>query len=332
MPFPTPSALYEYYHRIPTTDLYFRQPIRCLREQGQTLPPIRHLGRNIYAIGRTGVICRYATTAELDRLQSEGVRQIVYIADDDFAAGADDADLPAPYRAKLRAFVEGSWPRLKEAADTILVSSPALLSPYGVKARLVEPVWHAAPSDLEHFSAPGRIEIAHLGTGSHAADIASIAPALASVLAIHPHVRLTLVSAAGLPDSLRDHARIRIRRPLPWWAYKRALPRMRFHLALYPLRQNRVNEARSANKLYEHALAGAASLLSRNPALEAAGNAIAGLFVETRPDAWRERIEEDLANLAACQGRAERTRGHILSRGVANAMAAQWLEILGPGT
>jgi hypothetical protein len=107
---------------------------------------------------------------------------------------------------------------------------------------------------------------------------------------------------------------------------------MRFHLALYPLRPSRVNEARSANKLYEHALAGAASLLSRNPALEAAGNSIEDLFVEAGPDAWRERIEEDLANPAAWQRRAEQTRRHILSRGVANAMAAQWLEILGAGT
>jgi hypothetical protein len=221
---------------------------------------------------------------------------------------------------------------LKAAADVILVSSPALLPLYGGKARLVEPVWHAAPSDLSHFTAPKRIEIAHLGTGSHAADIASIAPALAAVVSDHENVRLTLVSAAGLPDSLRDHPRVRIRRPLPWWAYKRALPRMRFHVALYPLRKSRVNEARSANKLYEHALAGAASLLSPNPALEAAGNSIEGLFIKGGAEAWRERIEGDVANLAACRERAGRTKDHIVSHDAASAMANQWLEILGPGT
>ncbi len=60
---------------------------------------------------------------------------------------------------------------------------------------------------------------------------------------------------------------------MPWWLYRRALARMRFHLAIYPLGDTPFNRARSASKLYEHALVGAASLMSPIPALRDAAGA-----------------------------------------------------------
>ena len=326
---PTPRALYEYYQRIPTTDLYFRNPVRHLRGEQRSLPPIRHIRANIYVIGRTGVISRYATVEDLALLEKQGVRQIVYVADDDFEAGAADRSLPERYRARLAEFVATSWPAIVAAAEIIVVSSPLLAGAYGAKARLLTPLWHAPPADTRHFENPKRFEVAHLGSGSHRADLLPLTTEIAKVLGRHPQARLTLFAASDLPPPLTPGDQIRTRRPMPWWAFKRLLPRMRFHLAIYPLADGPFNAARSANKLYEHALAGAASLMSPNAALRvAAGQDLADIFVGGVAGEWRRRIEADIADPQAVRERAERTRAHILATDPAGEATRQWLAIL----
>jgi hypothetical protein len=130
---------------------------------------------------------------------------------------------------------------------------------------------------------------------------------------------------------LRNRSQVRVRRPMAWWRYRLALPRMRFHLALYPLADTPFNRARSANKLYEHALAGAASLMSPTPALRAAGGpALSGLFVEGGADAWRDRLHRLLAAPSALRSQAEATRTHILASDPARQAADAWAEILKP--
>ena len=329
MTFPSPRALYEYYRRIPTTDLYFRHPVAHLRRRAHVLPPVRHIVRNVYAIGRTGVISRYATLDDLARLRKQDIRQIVYIADDDFAAGAADPTLPESYRARLAAFAAECWPAISAAADIVIVSSPVLAQSYGPKARLMPPIWHRPPAATEHFERPDRFEIAHLGTGSHRADLAPLAASLAGLLTANPRTRLTLFSGADLPPALKGHKQVRSRRPRPWWAFKRLLPGMRYHLAIYPLRDGAFNAARSANKLYEHALVGAASLMSPNVALRgAAGGSLDDLFIEGAADAWQGRIAADIADPGACRDRAERTHAHITASDPAGEAARQWLAIL----
>ena len=106
-----------------------------------------------------------------------------------------------------------------------------------------------------------------------------------------------------------------------------------FHFAIYPLRDAAFNRARSANKLFEHALVGATSLMSPIPALvDAAGSASTGLFVEGGPDEWRARIEVDLADLAAARARAERVGKHISEIDPLGAAAERWLAILSGDT
>jgi hypothetical protein len=328
-----PYELHEPFQRIPTTDLYFRIPLRHIAQRGMArLPPVRSLAPNVYAVGRTGVISRYAGLAELDRLRQSGVRQIVYIADDDFEAGANDPGLPEHYRARLAVFVEAAWPALRDAADIVLVSSPILAAIYGRKSRIIQPVWHRPPASSDHFLDPRRIEIAHLGTGSHRSDLAPIAPLLAEILDARPDARLTLFSGSEVPDELSRHPQVRSWRPRKWWIYKRLLPRMRFHLAIYPLRKSPFNAARSANKLFEHAVAGAATLMSPNPALREIACANADIFVEGDPDEWRSRIEADLSNLAACRQRADAIREHILRSDPLGEAARHWLDILGGET
>src|SRR5262249_8558295 len=154
---------------------------------------------------------------------------------DDFAAGAHDTALPEQYRLKLAAFAEGDWPTIKQAADIIVVPGTVLAEAYGAKARIVPPAWDWAPASTDHFTNPKHREIVHLGTGSHRGDLAALAAPLARILDEHPDARLTLFAGDTVPGQLRSHRHLRLRRPLAWWRYKRALPKMRFHLAIYPL-------------------------------------------------------------------------------------------------
>lgn len=325
----SPKALREYLDRIPTTDLYLLNPLAELRRQGAEVPLPHYVAPNVYLIGKTGVVVRYGEAKDLDRLQRAGARRIVYIADDDFVAGSTDPGLPERYRLKLRTFAESDWPALKAAADIVIVPGTVLSEIYGAKARIVPPAWDRRPASTEHFAAAKRFDIVHLGTGSHRGDLALIVAPLAKTLDRHANVRLTLFTGVNAPSPLRSHRHVRLRHPLSWWRYKRALPKMRFHLALYPLAPTPFNAARSANKLYEHALVGAASLMSPNPALRAAaGPEAAARFIEGDAEEWEAQIEAHLKRPDAVREQMEAARAHIHATDPLAYAALQWRDIL----
>lgn len=319
--------------QLPTTDLYFLNPLRAWRQyapKGVLPPKVRRLAPNVYAVGATGVIVRYGREEDIDRLRRSGARQIVYVVDDDFAAGAADRRLPQRYREKLAAFAEGPWPVVRDTADVVIVPGTVLAHAYGPKARIVPPAWHLPPPPpRQPFTRSGAIELAYFGTGSHLSDLAEFAPAISEALDAHPKARLTLFAGEQAPEALRQHRQVTVRRQLSWWRYRRALPQMRFHLALYPLADTPFNRARSSNKLSEHALTGAASLMSPNPALrEAAGSAIPGLFVEGGVETWAERLRHDLSDPEALHDRAEAVRAHLLAAPPLESSIEAWRAIL----
>lgn len=325
----------EYAARLPTTDLYFLRVLRSRRMrmalQGSS-PPVSALDRNVYLVGRTCVVSRFAAMSALDRIRALRPRKLVYIADDDFEAGAADAALPDAYRRKLATFVGDAWPALRSAADIVVVPNRVLAQVYGSKSRIIQPIWPVPAAAHRHFDAAARFDIAFLGTASHSSDFSPLAALLAGVLDRNPHVRLTL-SGAGPAAGLVGRRQVRLLRPMAWWRYKLWLPRQRFHLALYPLADTAFNRARSANKMFEHAAVGAAGLMSPIPALlELAGTGLDRLFVRGGFDEWCERIEEDIANPSGCRRRAEQTRAHIVAADPLGDAVRQWRDILSAAT
>jgi hypothetical protein len=323
-----PTRFREPINRLPTTDLYFLNPLAELRRQGVAVPSFRPLAPNVYLAGRTGVIVRYGSAEDVALLKEAGARQVVYIVDDDFSAAASDQALPEGYRKRLAAFAKDNWRALEQAADVVIVPGSVLAEMYGAKAVIMVPAWGYPPASTEHFRSSA-IEIAHLGTGSHRGDLAMLSGSLAKLLRAHPNARLTLFAGDAAPDTLKHHPQVNSRKPLSWWRYKRALPRMRFHLALYPLAPTPFNRARSANKLYEHAIVGAASLMAPNPALKAAtGDGLAEIFVEGGADEWMARIESLLTDREELRQRVELTRAHILADNPLARAAETWRKIL----
>lgn len=326
------AGLRDHFSRLPTADLYLLNPLREVRRQGFRLPSPRALGGNTYLVGATGVLVRYGGKAELARLRQAGARSVVYVVDDDFLAAAADTGLPEHYRARLAAFAAGDWRRVKDAADRVVVPGKVLAKVYGDKAVIVPPAWPLPPATAAHFEAATRIELAHLGSGSHARDLAQIATPLADLLRRYPVARFTHFCGDAAPEPLKNHPQVEARAPLAWWRHRRMLPKLRFHLALYPLAATSFNEARSANKLFEHAVTGAASLMSPIPALRHAAGSLEGVFVEGGAEEWTARIESFLQDPAAMRSHAEAIRAHILTTDPLRQAAATWRGILAEET
>jgi len=326
----SPTTIGEYFDRLPTTDLYFLNPLAELRRMGANVAA-RPVSPNVHLVGRTAVIVRYGRAKDLERVRRLGAQRIVYIVDDDLHAGGADPALPEPYRMKLRNFAERDWPALKSAADIVVTPGSVLAETYGPKARVIPPAWDLPPASSDHFDTAEHIDLVHLGTGSHRSDLDMIAAPLARLLDRHPTARLTLFAGETAPGALRSHRHVRLRHPMSWWRYKRALPKMRFHIAVYPLASSPFNRARSANKLYEHAIVGAASLMTPNPALRAAaGPDVAQAFIEGDADIWEERIAVLLESPEAARRQVEATRAHIEATNPLASSAEQWREILAP--
>lgn len=314
--------LFEYQRRLATTDLYFINPVEALGFDVRAIIPI---GRHIYKAGSLVVISRYATYDELRALRNRRVGCIVYLADDDFLAGANDPTLPDSYRDRLNAFVSSTWPEIRSMADFVLVPSPALSEYYGAAARRVHPLWHVPPSTTDHFNGIAKLDLAYLGTRSHLEDFALIAPGLSILLRERADITLTTWLGDFMPAEFLINARVTAHQPMRWWRYKQEIVKRRFHLAFYPLRSTRFNAARSTNKLFEHSITGAATLTSPFEALnDMLTPAISSALVPGTQDAWRERIYAAVNSPEALKFHAEQLRVDILGRNLNNELLGFW--------
>lgn len=339
--------------RLPSTDLYLRnacqesiQPRWQPRWAG-TKRPIRQIGANAFACGEWMVLIRQDAAAVMQAaLDWRG--RLAYLVDDDIVGAADSAGLPDHYRQRLAAFAS-DWHRpLLRRADVLVVPSDALAARYAVDReiqatiRRIEPCWSEPFADQSHFAGLARgkpLRIAHLGTGSHRGGLEELAPALAKLLAHDRSVELTYIAAPPAITGLAAQPRARQQPPRRWRAYRRWLPRQRFHLALYPLLPTPFDRARSANKLLEHAIVGAVGLYPENwpPARELAlggpgassPTTPGALLAPVEPGDWTDALETalsrrtELAAIAAAASRALSGR-HFRAR-----QQRLWSEILG---
>lgn len=248
---------------LPTTDLYFRNACADWLHHPWRRGPVRRIGSNTFTIADTLLLIRRDTPARMhDALNWRG--RAVYLVDDDIAAGSTCRHLPADYRGRLARFHADWQVPLIERADLVVATSPALrsvLDPIANGTRLLHPFWPHQPAGLDHFS-QGETRMVHLGSGSHRGGLMQITPALLTTLDAEPNVRLTCFGRPGEHPALEQHPRVSMLRPMRWWRYRRWIARQRFHIALYPLTDSPFDAARSANKLAEHAIVGAAGICS----------------------------------------------------------------------
>ena len=321
----------------PTTDLYFLAAMErqvASRWRPWQRRPIQRIGANSFTCGDWMVLIR-RDRPRLMRAALAWPGRLAYLIDDDVAGAAACDYLPEAYRARMAAFDHDFHRPLCERADALLVPSATLADLHGAAHQIrsaihrIDPVWRLPLADQAHF-APladgGTLRIVHLGSGSHAAALGEIAPAIARWLADDPQTHFTYFAASAVHEALEHHPRARRLEPKPWGEYRRWLARQRFHLALYPLLATRFDRARSASKLTEHAIIGAVGVYPEDwpPAELLAGGAI---LAPPSPARWGEALAG--INRAALAETAARAADALRQTDSRARQAALWHSLLG---
>ena len=300
---------------LPTTDLYFANGCREWIARWWRKGPIRRLGANCFVHENRLLLIRRDTPAVVERaLAWPG--ELIYLIDDDIDGAALSLGLPPAYRDRLASFAMGDYDRLMRRADRVVVSSAALAEKLAQDARVgarpdvLDPFWACPIARPDHFAAGrgDRLDVVHLGSGSHQEGLRLATPAILAMLDGLSHARFSFFSAPGNHSALEAHPQARRLAPMAWRRYRRWLPRQRFHLGLYPLAPEAFDRTRSANKLIEHGVIGAVGFYPGDwPSAQHASNAI---LAPSDPAEWKPAL------LAAAADRAG------LARRCADAPAA----------
>jgi hypothetical protein len=315
----------------PTVDLYLLNACAAAAGPGG---PLRRLAPTVFATDEAVLAIRHDAGAEIG---PDERRRIVFLLDDAVFAGVGDPGLPLWYRAKLAALECRAARRLLPRAAALVTPNPlvaatlprGLLAP-GAEVAAIAPFWDAPFAALGHFDAPRPFRVGFSGAQTHGPALRFVAPAVAAFLDAVPDAELHLAAGHRLPAALRGRPQVRPEPATGWAAYRRAAPELARHVALYPLPDTPFARARSANKLIEHAVMGAAPLYPERwgPGRAAAAEG-AGLALPDDPSAWTAALRELAA--APARARALAAGAQALARRLNDPapQRALWARLLG---
>ncbi|MFN3262390.1 MAG: hypothetical protein ACE37J_17735 [Pikeienuella sp.] len=307
----------------PTADLYFANACADWLEAGL----VTRYAPTVFASAATRLVIRHDARAGRASLRPHHV----YLIDDAIDLEGADSALSPYWRFKLERVERAAAARFLPWARAVVVSADPLAAMIRARApeadvRRLDPYWETGFADLSHHEAPGPFRVAFLGSQVHGPDFAPLAPVLRDFLEVWPEAELIVGGGHG---RLVQHPRARDLGAMGWADWRRALPGLRPHVALYPLAETPFNAARSLNKLIEHGIAGAAGLYAAHwtPSRRAA-EAGAGLALGPDPREWRAALDALAADRARAASMA--TAGQALARRLNDPapQRALWAELL----
>lgn len=287
--------------RLSSTDLYFANACAPLLRRFHRRGPIRVLGPNSFCAGDIALIVRRDHPATVSRILSRPWRKLIYLVDDDIDAGVDDPGLPPAYRARLKHLQMTQYHPILHSADVVVTGSKRLADKHRPmkQVHVIDPYWAAPLPGGGHFDSllsGGDLRLVHLGTASHRADLEAILPALERIMTRHRDVEFTTFYTFPGLERMAQRLRIRIRSHQSWRQHRKALPKERFHLALYPTLATAFNQARSINKLIEHGVVGAVGLYSAGwQHAHLVDHDGSGFLVGNEWQAWEETLHRILS-------------------------------------
>lgn len=316
----------------PTADIYFLYGLEghVGADDGR---PVRRLGPNLFGCGRRFVLVRYALPEELRSLEMAHPERVYYIIDDDLSAVTADTALPGGYRRRLESFVNRILPRILALQPVVLAPNRRLLAAFaGCETALLEPAHGPLCDDFSHFDRMRPLRLVFAGTRSHAGDLADVAAGVARFLDEHPSARLTTFLGHSAPAPLARHRLVENRPALDWPQFKAVMAGERFHLALAPFAFTPANNARSANKVNDHAAFGAAGLYGRIPPyIDRITHGRDGMLIDHTPEAWHEALGGLAANPHRTRAIAEAGLALARRHGDPARLRRFWMERLGIG-
>ncbi len=325
---------------LPTADFYLLAGVADRLAADGAPPtsqrPLVRIGPNVWTNGDRAVVVRYVTDDELDALAAHRWQSLDYVVDDLIPGAAESPELPEDYRARLAAFATTRLPRLLALDPVIVAPSEAIRAAFpGHRSAHLDPCCLALADGALPPSTPwpdredAPLDIAFLGTRSHAGSLAlidAIAERLARAL---PHARLTLFFGRHLPPAIAGRANVVNRPALAWPAYRAYARTARFNAALAPVQATPFATARSITKVMDHAAVGAVGLYSARPPFDriitqrvdglligsdAAGDWVDALVMLARDPRAAGRIAAAGQDLARTRGDPERLRSFWTAR------------------
>lgn len=315
---------------LPTADYYLLGSIGDLVSADGIPGRQRSLvqfGQNTWAYGRRLIIVRYATPQEMSSIEAQQWASVHYIIDDLIPAAATSFELPMDYREKLGHFARTILPRILALRPVIVAPSEPILALFpGFERRRLDPCWPAL-GDLAALARPARwhdrLDIAFLGTRSHAGTLPLLDRIAARLEQACPQTRLHVFFGRHLPSSLARRAGIVNHAPIAWSDFPAFCQRTKFHIGLAPVQDTPFARARSITKVMDHAAVGAVGIYSdRAPFAGVITPGRDGLLVGDSAEAWAAAILDlasaprhaaDIAragaDLAARLGDPRRARG-----------------------
>lgn len=292
---------------LPTSELYGLSPRFPVIGKSR-----RRMGES-FAVGGSIVAVRLPQAVP-------GRKPDFWLIDDDLDALVNDPSVPAGYRQRIgAAWNESVACHQWDSLQAVIVPSEKLAEIHGKLGRKVirlDPSW-PIPIDMPAAGSEGGKEVVALGTGSHAGDIELLRTALED-----PSRTWNFNHFMGkhAPAWLELLPGVRAHPPLPWSAYKKSLPMMKFDVCVYPCRATPLNEARSCNKIMEHAMIGAPALYSSCVPFADHVKAIsADLLVD---EDWTAKIGDLIQSVAARRQMALESHRYALGL-AASARASQ---------
>lgn len=305
------------------------QPLDHLASSGKidliVADPVEALGyrADVIATQRYALPDAAAADALAAHCRAQGIR-LLYDLDDDLLHIPPDHPEAAVLRPRARLVA-----RMLRHADTIWVSTDQLRHSLGAAGRtavvvpngLDERLWTAPPARISR----GKVRILYMGTATHEADFALVAPALARLAAAFAgRVRIDLIGVTA-QDDLPGW----INRVVPPAAASPSYPRFvawmigqSWDIGIAPLADSGFNRCKSAIKTLDYAAIGMAVLASDVPAYR---GSLAQLVEDT---GWFDALAGLIAGKQSRLERARAAREYFLKTGTLEAQTAMRMTAL----
>lgn len=320
----------------PTEDIYFLESaVPALREKGAQVE--RVVAARFFAAARLHgpsllrrfaganlLLCRSLPASWLRWLarHRRAFSYVVYLIDDDIAAAADDAKLPAAYRQRM-AGIAKRQPALLALCDEVVTCSDVLAARFSSvhqHVSVLTPPLIAPLPGLEHFDEPPSVtspwQVGFHGTRAHLQDLLHITPALWALLNVRQDIQCEVMLGKHTPSALASLPNTSTPDPLPWQAFRNYQANRRVHIGLAPLLQTPFNEGKSFIKFLDIAAMGGVGIYSnRYPYTEVVQHGENGLLVGDAPDEWQAALQQLLNNPEATANMARQAAADALRIG-----------------
>lgn len=259
-------------HPNPTFSYYLEERIAALANMPVIVRDIGDRLDDIETAGFFVIICRYIRPWQLRWLQArrDQLSGVAYFVDDDVAAVIAGPEARWYYKWKLFQMALRPLLRLNPLLTDVWASTEALaaalargsadvtvLPPYPPKVEA------QSPMAADH---PGSLTMIYHATAIHRQEHAFLIPIIEAAMQRHQNLRFDVIAdgavAAWWRRAAIDKKRLSVRPPLSWSAYVKSSQEQPADIALVPLLDGQVNNARSDTKRIDVVRSGAAAIFS----------------------------------------------------------------------